>query len=154
MIDTTLIPLVRHVMSPDPLTVQVGAPAMHAASLLASRDVSGLPVVDAAGALVGVISQADILHARSTPAVWRRWPRLKAWHLMSSPAHTVTTSTPLTLAAAVMDRHGVRRLVVLADDGSSTPVGVLSATDLVDVLGSGCRLPWALPAATPVRGES
>jgi CBS-domain-containing membrane protein len=38
--------------------------------------VSGLPVVDTAGSLVGVVSQTDLVRARSTEYLWANWPGL------------------------------------------------------------------------------
>ena len=50
---------------------------------------------------------------------------------MTSPPLTVHRSTPLAIAAARMERHHVHRLVVVADDDDTLPIGILSATDLV-----------------------
>ena len=56
--------------------------------------VSGLPVVDANGALVGVISQTDLLHARTTEDLWHAWPGLAVRHLMTRPAISGDERTP------------------------------------------------------------
>jgi CBS domain-containing protein len=50
---------------------------------------------------------------------------------MTSPAVTVQRSTPLAIAAARMERQHIHRLVVVADDDESIPIGILSTTDLV-----------------------
>jgi len=42
----------------------------------------------------------------------------------------VTTDTPVSQAAQLMETHRIHRLVVVSTDGES-PVGVLSATDIV-----------------------
>ena len=62
--------------------------------------VSGLPVVDSAGTLVGVVSQTDLVRARATEYLWANWPGLAVRHLMTAPPITVTRSTPLSVAAA------------------------------------------------------
>jgi CBS domain-containing protein len=92
--------------------------------------VSGLPVVDREGCLVGVISQTDLLHARTTESLWHAWPGLAVRHLMSSPAVAVTSNTAVDDAAELIERLHIHRLVVTAVDGS-TPIGVLSVTDIV-----------------------
>jgi CBS domain-containing protein len=43
----------------------------------------------------------------------------------------VSRSTPIPIAARKLERHHVHRLVVVADDDDSLPIGILSATDLV-----------------------
>jgi signal-transduction protein with cAMP-binding, CBS, and nucleotidyltransferase domain len=53
---------------------------------------------------------------------------------MTSPAVTVLRSTPLTVAAARMERRHIHRLVVVADDDPTCPIGILSMTDLVHAI--------------------
>ncbi len=101
-----------------------------AAELMDFYRVSGLPVVDGEGCLVGVISQTDLLHARTTRTLWQSWPGLTVRHLMTSPAVTVTSKVSLDEAARLMERRRIHRLVVVADD-DETPIGVLSVSDLV-----------------------
>jgi CBS domain-containing protein len=50
---------------------------------------------------------------------------------MTSPALTVHRDQPLALAARKMERNHVHRLVVVADEDETLPIGVLSASDLV-----------------------
>ena len=52
------------------------------------------------------------------------------------PAVTVHRSTPLIGAAARMERHHIHRLVVVADDDETSPIGILSTTDLVRAHGA------------------
>jgi len=123
-------PCVGDLMTPDPVVVSESMPLVEAAKLMDLHGVSGLPVVDASGALVGVVSQTDLLHARSTEGLWHAWPGLAVRHLMTRPAVSVDADTGLDEAAELMERLRIHRLVVVADDGRS-PVGVLSVSDLV-----------------------
>jgi CBS domain-containing protein len=122
---------VGDLMAVEPIVIHANASLTEAAALLDHHHIHGLPVVDAAGSLVGVLSQADLVRARSTQYLWANWPGLAVRHLMTSPAITVTRSTPIPLAAATMERHHVHRLVVVADEDDRLPIGVLSTTDLV-----------------------
>ncbi|HEX2883933.1 MAG TPA: CBS domain-containing protein [Candidatus Limnocylindria bacterium] len=120
-------------MSPDPIVVSADAPLAEAARILEKHHIHGLPVVDALGGLVGVVSQTDMLRARTTQDLWQRWPGLKVRHLMTSPALTIATDAEVGEAATRMERERVHRLVVVDADGR-TPIGIISTTDLVHAM--------------------
>lgn len=126
--------MVGDLMTRDPYVVGADTPVSAVAELLAASDVSGLPVVNADGDLIGVISGTDLARVRATDDLWARWPGLAARHLMSFPALTVTEDTLITDAIHRMEDAHVHRLVVVADDGR-TPVGVISTTDIVRAIG-------------------
>lgn len=126
-------PIVADLMTPDPISVNESASLDEAVRLLEENDVSGLPVVDHDGLLVGVISQTDIVRARAVRHLWHRWPGLHVRHLMHAPALTADRSMSLEEAAQMMERAHVHRLVVV-DEDQLTPVGIVSTTDLVRAL--------------------
>lgn len=121
-------------MALEPILIRAEAPISEATELLHRHRIHGLPVVDAGGLLVGVISQTDIARARSTEYLWANWPGLRVRHLMTSPPVTVQRSTLLTTASRKMERHRIHRLVVVDDDDATIPIGVLSMTDLIDAI--------------------
>lgn len=123
--------VVGDLMTADPIVVRADAPLAEAARLMDEHRISGLPVVDGAGRLVGVVSQTDLLRARATEYLWANWPGLAVRHLMSKPALTVHRDTPLADAARKMERHHVHRLVVVSDSDEQLPIGVISTSDLV-----------------------
>lgn len=127
-------PLVADHMHGDPILVRADAPLAEAIELMDRHHVHGLPVIDHTGALVGVLSQTDLNRARSTEYLWAGWPGLSVRHLMTSPAITIHRSTPLIVAARKMERHQIHRLVVVEDGDDTTPIGVLSMTDLIHAL--------------------
>lgn len=139
---------VGELMAIDPIVVRADLPLGEAAELLDRHQISGAPVVDATGSLVGVLSQTDLVRARSTEYLWANWPGLAVRHLMTSPAVTVHRSTPIVLAAARMERHHIHRLVVVADDDETMPIGILSTTDLVHAIAGTVRHS-ATAASTP-----
>ena len=134
MSSPTLPATVGDVMALDPVVIKANASLTEAAELLDRHHISGLPVVDGSGSLVGVLSQTDLVRARSTQYLWANWPGLAVRHLMTSPAITVHRSTPLVLAASRMEHQHIHRLVVVADDDETLPIGVLSMTDLVHAI--------------------
>jgi CBS domain-containing protein len=121
---------VGELMTGDPIVASIDMPLADAAELMDFYRVSGLPVVDWSGFLVGVISQTDLLHARTSAALWHAWPGLTVRHLMTRPAVTVRSSAALEDAAEMMERLRIHRLVVV-DVSGETPIGVLSVSDLV-----------------------
>ena len=100
------------------------------ADLLDRSGIGGVPVVDWSGYLVGVVSRMDLFRVRESDSLSADWSRLCARHIMSQAAVTVPVEMPVDDAVRLMESRRVHRLVVVADDGES-PIGVLSATDLV-----------------------
>ena len=131
MTRTVVASTVGDVMALEPIVISENASLSEAARLMDHHRVHGLPVVNAAGSVVGVISQTDLARARATEYLWVNWPGLAVRHLMTSPAVTVRRSTPLVIAARRMERYRIHRLVVVDDVDELVPIGVLSTTDLI-----------------------
>ena len=115
------------------------------AGLLAEHRISALPVVDDAGRLVGVVSEADLLlkemfglavHHQLVESRRTRRERAKAGaqiarDLMTSPAVTIGPEAPIAEAARVMHDLAVKRLPVVDKDGRV--VGIVTRSDLLRV---------------------
>jgi CBS domain-containing protein len=124
--------LVGDVMTIDPVVVDVNASLETAAHLLRENSISGLPVVDGGGSLVGVISQTDLVAVMDSPIgrlIRNEQSGLRVGELMTSPPVTVPLTDRLDVAARRMIDERVHRLV--ATDDAGRPVGVLSAIDFV-----------------------
>jgi CBS domain-containing protein len=153
--------LVGDLMAAEPIVVQADAGLAEAATLMDRHGISGLPVIDASGHLVGVVSEADLLRARATESLWANRDHLHIRNLMTSPALTITRGETLTQAARRMERHHVSRLVVVAEDDAALPIGILAAADLIRAMAAAAEPdddpeaaePPAQPAA-PVDGEA
>ncbi len=126
-------PTVGALMATQLVTVREDAPLRTAALLLDEHHVHGLPVVDAEGALVGVISQTDLMRARATEHLWSSWPGLLVRHLMTRAVVTARRSTSVSDAVAIMERARIHRLIVVDDDGER-PIGVFSTSDVIHLL--------------------
>jgi CBS domain-containing protein len=130
--------IVADLMTVDPVVVDVDAPIEVAERLMREYGISGLPVVGSDGCLVGVISQTDVIEDGDIPTaiLLRRKPSgLRVGELMTSPAITVTETTPLVEAARLMRADRIHRVVAIDDDGR--PVGVLAASDFVALYADG-----------------
>jgi CBS domain-containing protein len=136
---------VRDVMSSPVIHVPPNTPVKAVAELLLSERVSAVPVVDAHGHLLGMVSEEDILvrlidlTAGAHPWLTgghlshefhRRREALTAEGLMSTPVTCVHPDTTLRQAAKTMYLRHLKRLAVV--DGSSL-VGIVSRSDLLRV---------------------
>jgi CBS domain-containing protein len=125
-------------MTIDPVVVVLDAPIEEAERLIRTRGVSGLPVVDAAGALVGVVSQTDFMHLANPDVrslIHHKASGIRVGEVMSRPPITVRLTTPLVNAARAMVDERVHRVVVVDDE--SRPLGVLAAMDFVTLFAEG-----------------
>lgn len=138
-------PTVADVMTTDVVTVDALAPFKEVVRLMHEYRVSALPVVDADGVLVGVVSEGDLILKEDTEleggghlfesrrhAVDRsKAAGMRAYELMTSPVISVAPEAPLGEAARRMHRSQVKRLPVL--DGDGHLVGIVSRADLLRV---------------------
>lgn len=123
---------VADLMTIDPIVVSLDASIEDAEELMRHHRISGLPVVDLAGRLVGVISQTDLLYLAvpSIQALIRhQGSGVRVGEVMSQPAVTIETMATVRDAARRMHEGRLHRLVAIDDHGR--PVGVISAMDFV-----------------------
>lgn len=132
--------VVADVMTKDPLALAEDLPLRGAASLLLYGKISGAPVIDAEGLVVGVLSERDLLDKAAPPddrfgkkaaSARRRYGSLTVGEACSRPAMVTEADTPLREAAGEMARHDVDRLVVM--DGA-THVGIVTRRDILRAL--------------------
>lgn len=129
-------PTVESLMTSCPVVVSEDEAIAGVAELLAGYEISGLPVIDSADRLVGVISQTDLVRLRGTTLPWTGWHGLMVRDVMTSPARTITGSSSLDEAARQMTEEHVHRLVVV--DEGQTPIGVISESDIVREIADAC----------------
>lgn len=137
---------VRDVMSGEVISVPASMHLKELAALLVEHKISGAPVTDADGSVIGVVSEADVLMkqvgrsiSRRRPLEWifgeshdpdelRRRVATTVGDAMSAPAVTIEGDRSLRDAAALMVDSKVNRLPVLAD---GRLVGIVTRADLV-----------------------
>lgn len=123
--------LIRELMTPDVITIMPDTPLREAAQIMLTHRISGLPVVNQEGKLVGIVTEADFLSAMGVPA---HHPSHNLWQTLESMfrnlPHTheipdtvsaimrqdvVTIGEEVTLHDAIqaMTRHHIKRLVVV-----------------------------------------
>mgnify|MGYP001458555490 CR=1 FL=1 len=145
----------HQIMTRPVVTISPDASILDAANLMLHRHVSGLPVVDAAGKLVGVVSEGDFIR-RSEIGTQRRRSRFlklilgpgraasdfvqehgcKVSEIMTAEPVTVTEDTPLPTIVALMEKNKLKRLPVMRD---GRVVGIVSRANLLQAVASLAR---------------
>ena len=145
----------HQIMTRSVVTVAPESSILDAANLMLQRRVSGLPVVDAAGKLVGIVSEGDFIR-RSEIGTQRkrgRWLRFilgagesatdfvhehgrKVSEVMTGDPLTVTEDAVLEEIVSTMETNGVKRLPVMRGDKL---VGIVSRANLLQAVASLAR---------------
>jgi CBS domain-containing protein/RNA polymerase-binding transcription factor DksA len=134
---------VKEWMTADPVTTEPQAPARDALALMVEHDIRHLPVVDARGRVVGVLSIDDLRAALPASAGKGAHPDALAHlelgagrvgELMSFTPECTTADTPLAEAADRMAELRIGCLPVIESQGGL--VGILTETDALRALAS------------------
>ena len=146
---------VRDVMTRNVISIALDETVLKAAELMLQNRISGLPVVDATGSLVGVVTEGDFLR-RGEIGTQRRRPKWleflvgpgrlaadyvqasgrKVEDVMSTEPLTVSEDDSLETVVELMERRHVKRLPVLRD---GKMVGIVSRANLMYALASLAR---------------
>ena len=143
-------PSARDLMTPDVVTVPPETPVMAMARLLSERGISAVPVVDAAGTVLGIVTEADLISrlagAEDKPTSWfgslfadpasqaERFARthgVTAKDLMTEKVVSVAPDATAAHIAHMMEEQKIRRVVVI-EDGKLK--GIVSRADLLRAL--------------------
>lgn len=138
------------VMVRDVVTVKVDDEVIHAVKLLAEHDVSALPVVDEAGSVVGVLSEADLMRREEIGTGKHRpwWLEAvmpssvlahdfakehgrKVAEVMTDDVIAAGEETPVSEIANLLERHRIKRVPILRD---GKLVGIVSRSNLIQAL--------------------
>jgi CBS-domain-containing membrane protein len=128
-------------------TIAVGDDLIAAATLLAEKGISGAPVIDGQGCIVGVISEKDFLRRmgagpggsfmqvialclKNKGCLATAMINRTAGDLMSVPPITARADVSMGAVAALLRDKNINRLPIVDPDGR--PVGIVTRTDLVN----------------------
>lgn len=112
----------RDLMTADMISVAPDTEVQEIARLLLECHITGVPVIDTDGRLLGMVSETDLERDASGP-------HARATDVMSYGAVTVPEDAGLDDIAKVFDERRIRRVVVVRTDGR--PRGILTRSDLL-----------------------
>lgn len=141
----------RDVMVSPVITVKPSASIKEVAQSLQQHHISALPVVDAAGQLIGIVSESDLMRRADlgTERQRSRWlsalfvdeERLAAEYVrahgrkvadvMTKRVITAAPDTSLNEIASLLEKHGIKRVPIL-ENGAL--VGIVSRANLIQAL--------------------
>ena len=145
------------VMSAAVVTVPADATIVEAAMVMLEHGISGVPVVDNEGRLVGIVTEGDLFRrceigtepdprlqsqgSQSHPETARRYVISHGRHvkdIMTRDVVRVSEDTPLARVAALLDLKQIKRMPVMRD---GKIVGIVSRADLLRALVSAAGAP-------------
>jgi CBS-domain-containing membrane protein len=138
-------------MTRDPVVIAPEASVMQAVQRMLQHRIGGLPVIDASGALVGILTESDLLRRTELGTVRRGNPRWlefligsgkladehvqscsrKISEIMTVEVFTASEEASVADVVDVMEKHDVRRVPILQ---GKTVIGIVSRSDLVRAL--------------------
>jgi len=124
--------LAKDIMTKDVIAVNPLTPVKSLAKILSKNHISGAPVVDKSGKVLGVVSEADIL-ARSGKQVKS---------IMSKRVIGVIEDTPVEEIASLMTTHKVKRIPILRGEKLA---GIVSRADIVRAIAMGKHIAMHTP---------
>ncbi len=145
--------LAKDIMKTNIITVKANTGIKEIAQILTENNISGVPVVDDDGKLVGIVTEGDLLHKESDPRIpkyfgilggfiylggsekyeedIKKLAALTASEIMTSKVITVSQDTKVNEIASLIVKHNIKRAPVVENDKI---IGIVSRTDIIKTL--------------------
>ncbi|MCF2524649.1 CBS domain-containing protein [Bradyrhizobium sp. G127] len=140
----------HQIMTRQVLSVTPDTPVLEAANTMLQQHISGLPVIDKSGKLIGIVSEGDFIRRAEigTGRKRGRWLKFligpgksasefvheqgrKVSEVMTPEPYTVTEDTPLEDIVQLMEKKNVKRLPVMRGDAI---VGIVTRSNLLQAV--------------------
>lgn len=159
----------HQIMTAHVITVRAETSIAEAIELMLRHHISGLPVVDAAGKLIGIVSEGDFIRRAETGTQHKRgrWlsflagPRRlatdfvrehgrKVGDIMTPNPHTANEDMPLDEVVKIMEAHSIKRLPVMR---AEQMVGILTRSDFLPAIANLAHVPGPSADDDHIRSE-
>jgi CBS domain-containing protein len=126
--------IAHDIMTRTVCTIRPDASVQAAATLLSQKRISGLPVIDGDGKVMGMLTEADIISKVNREG-------LKVSEIMSCNVISVTEETPVDEIALLLTERKIKRVPVMDRDKL---IGIVSRSDIVRAVAQGHLIirPW------------
>jgi CBS domain-containing protein len=114
----------KNIMTRDVITVSPTTTVKKVAMILIKNQISGAPVTDKNGKILGIVSEADIVAKKGK----------HARDIMSKKLISVSEETPVEKIAQLMTTHKIKRLPVI---NGGKVLGIVSRADIVNAIALG-----------------
>lgn len=147
--------LARDIMNKDVITILEDTMIEEVADILTKNKISGLPVVNKAGKLVGMVTEGDLLHKETNPRTpgylnilgaliyiggvdkykedLKKLAATRASEIMTTDVIAVSGDATVEQVAAMMVNHNIKRLPVIENDAL---IGIISRADIIKTMAS------------------
>ena len=122
----------KDIMTLKVITASPTTPVKNLAKILLQNRISGAPVVDKSGKILGIVSEADLLTKKGK----------EARSIMSPKVIEVGEETPVEEIASLMTHHNIKRLPVMRGEKL---VGIVSRADIVRAIAMGNHIALRTP---------
>lgn len=151
--------LARDIMNKDVITIRENSSIEEAAEILTENNISGAPVVDKNGKLVGMVTEGDLLHQETNPRTpaflnilgafiyingleryredFKKLAATSTSEIMTRDLVTAVGDTEIEDVAALMVKHGIKRVPVVEKDNL---IGIISRADIVKTMARKSRV--------------
>ena len=143
----------KEIMAKEVITVKQDATIEEIAKVLIDNKVSGVPVIDDEGKLVGMVTEGDLLYKETSPRIpnfinilgaviyyngvetynedFKKIMASQAKEIMSDKVVVTSEDMEIADVAKLMIQHGIKRIPVVKD---AQMIGIISRADIIQTL--------------------
>ena len=119
------MPYVRDVMEKEIIVAKERDNIRHLSKVLTSKNISNIPITDSRGALIGVVSEQDIIRAMES----KQFLKITAGDIMTKSVMSVKENDSLEYVSKIFVEHPFRRLPVTR---GKKVVGSVTRDDIIN----------------------